>query len=38
MTLDEFYAESPSNVGIKNADVLPTFTLTLEDIFSTMTL
>jgi hypothetical protein len=38
MTLDEFYAELPSDVGLKNADVLPTSTLTLEDIFSTMTL
>jgi hypothetical protein len=37
MTLDQFYAELPSDVGLKNADVLPTSTLTLEDIFSTAT-
>jgi hypothetical protein len=37
MTLDQFYAELPGYVGLKNADVLPTSTLTLEDIFSTAT-
>ena len=38
VTLDEFYAKLPGYVGLKNADVLPTSTLTLEDIFSTTTL
>jgi hypothetical protein len=37
MTLDQFYAELPGYVGLKNVDVLPTSTLTLEDIFSTAT-
>jgi|TARA_B110000211_G_C13985379_1_gene511449 hypothetical protein len=37
MTSDEFYAELPGYVGLKNADVLLTSTLTLEDIFSTAT-
>ena len=33
MTLDEFYARLPNYNGQKNADVLPTATLKLEDIF-----
>ena len=33
MTLDEFYAKLPNYNGQKNADVLPTATLKLEDIF-----
>jgi hypothetical protein len=37
MTLDQFYAELPGYVELKNVDVLPTSTLTLEDIFSTAT-
>jgi hypothetical protein len=33
MTLDEFYAKLPNYSGQKNADILPTATLKLEDIF-----
>jgi hypothetical protein len=33
MTLDEFYTILPNYNGQKNADVLPTATLKLEDIF-----
>ena len=33
MTLEEFYAKLPNYNGQKNADVLPTATLKLEDIF-----
>lgn len=33
MTLDEFYAKLPNYNGQKNADVLPTANLKLEDIF-----
>ena len=33
MTLDAFYAKLPNYNGQKNADVLPTATLKLEDIF-----